>query len=59
MKCRQCGAPATVAIRSGLEWHPECDECAACWGDHRKGPLSNVEPDYIYAEDQWSMIDDT
>lgn len=46
--CRDCGLPATVAIRSGLEWHPSCAECASWWGEHRHGALSEVEPDYVY-----------
>jgi hypothetical protein len=48
MRCRSCEAPATVAIRSGLEWHPTCTECSLWWGEHRHGPLSEVEPDYQY-----------
>ncbi len=38
--------PAVVGIRSGLEWHPECAECAKWWGEHRHGPLSEVAADY-------------
>ena len=48
LRCRTCGDPATVSIRSGLEWHPTCDECASWWGEHRHGPLSEVEPGYVY-----------
>lgn len=49
MKCRQClQHEATVAIRSGLGWHPTCPECAEWWGPQRHGPLSEVEPDYEY-----------
>lgn len=44
--CRNCGQPATCAIRSGLEWHPTCDECASWWSDDRRGPLSEVADDY-------------
>jgi hypothetical protein len=46
--CRSCGAVATVAIRSGLEWHPSCAECAGYWAECRHGALSEVEPDYVY-----------
>jgi hypothetical protein len=50
--CRDCGAPATVAVRSGLEWHPECDDCAGWWGEHRHGPLAKVAPNYAYEPDE-------
>lgn len=51
MRCRQCPAPATTAIRSGLEWHPTCVECATWWSPARRGPLANVEPDYYFERD--------
>lgn len=47
-RCRTCGDVATIAIRSGLEWHPTCAECASWWGEHRHGALSEVESDYAY-----------
>lgn len=48
MRCRNCDESATTAIRSGLEWHPHCGECASWWAPHRQGPLAAVEPDYEY-----------
>lgn len=46
--CRRCGDAATLAIRSGLEWHPYCAECASWWGEHRHGALSEVDLHYVY-----------
>jgi hypothetical protein len=48
MRCRNDSNEATKALRSGLEWHPVCDECASFWGPLRLGPLSEVDPDYDY-----------
>mgnify|MGYP000891296822 CR=1 FL=1 len=50
MRCRCCAAEATTAIRSGFEFHPECDECAAYWSPDRRYPLSEVDDDYEYEE---------
>lgn len=46
--CRNCGSAATVAIHSGFEAHPTCDECAAWWAEWRRVPLAEVAPDYEY-----------
>jgi hypothetical protein len=58
MKCRQClQNEATVAIRSGLEWHPTCSECAEWWGSDRQGPLSEVEQDYYDEREPENNVD--
>jgi hypothetical protein len=52
MICRQCRqSEATVAIRSGFEFHPTCAECAEWWALERRYPIENVEPDYQYEGD--------
>jgi hypothetical protein len=51
-RCRHCGEPATVAVRSGFEDHPECEGCAAWRMPSRHGPLSDVLPDYTYWDDE-------
>lgn len=48
MKCRHCDSEATEAVRSGLEFHPVCSDCAAWWAPARRYPLAEVAADYAY-----------
>lgn len=50
MRCRNDANEATKALRSGLDYHPVCDECAAWWGPHRLSDVSNVDPNYEYED---------
>ncbi len=51
MRCRTCTNEAAVGIRSGLETHPTCSDCAEWWSLDRAQPLEAVDPKYEYIED--------